>query len=484
MRITQATEQSQFLANVDTMEANIAQTQNELDTGLSFTSPAQNPGAAGEVANYNQTLAQSLQYTANGSSAQTGLTTEDTTLTQMQTQLQSLRDLALEANSGTVSTQNLSAIATQAQQIQSSLLGLANTQDGNGNYIFAGFASQTQPFAATATGASYAGDQGQLQVQIAAGQTVAAGDNGDTVFNQIKNGNGTFSVAAGATNSGSGLLGAATPTIPATYSAAAGPFTITFTGATTYDITSNGVTTAGTGTYTAPAGTITYGGVQVALTGQPGASVAAAAGNTGTGVPGAVVLPNSNTYTGGAFTIKFNTPTTYSITDASGATANGSYTPPAGTITYGGVQVPLTGQPAANDSFNVALDTFTVTPSKSQSVFTTVQNLITAIQNVGGSAAARTQLSNTIAGSLNDIDQALNNASTVQAGVGGRLNAITTQQSVASSQQLQLQSSIASLQGLDYASALTTLESQNTTLSAALQAFGLTQGLTLFKYIS
>jgi len=41
-------------------------------------------------------------------------------------------------------------IATQVTQIQNSLLSLANTQDGSGNYIFGGYASQTQPFALTA----------------------------------------------------------------------------------------------------------------------------------------------------------------------------------------------------------------------------------------------------------------------------------------------------------------------------------------------
>jgi flagellin-like hook-associated protein FlgL len=37
---------------------------------------------------------------------------------------------------------------------------------------------------------------------------------------------------------------------------------------------------------------------------------------------------------------------------------------------------------------------------------------------------------------------------------------------------------------LNYASAITSLETQNTTLSAAMQAFSITQGLSLFKYIS
>jgi flagellar hook-associated protein 3 FlgL len=72
----------------------------------------------------------------------------------------------------------------------------------------------------------------------------------------------------------------------------------------------------------------------------------------------------------------------------------------------------------------------------------------------------------------------------VQANVGGRLNAITTQLSVESSQQIQLKTSISSLQGLDYAAAITSLDSQNTTLSAALQSYTQVQGLTLFKYIS
>jgi flagellar hook-associated protein 3 FlgL len=397
MRVTEVSQQTQFISTLDALESNIAQTQNEVSSGLSFTTPAENPIAAGSVANYDQALAQSQQYTANANSAQTGLNTEDTALTQIQNQLQSLRTLALEANSGSESSQNLSALAAQAQQIQSSLLALGNTQDGNGNYIFAGFATQTQPFALTSTGATYSGDTGQRLVQIAAGQTVAAGDDGDTVFQQIPTGNGTFAVTANPVNTGSGVVGAATVTDPNTY--AGGTYTIAFTGADTYNITDS---------------------------------------TTGVVTPG--------TYT------------------------------PGQTITYGGTQVTLSGQPAAGDSF-------TVTPSTNQSVFTTVQNLITALQAGNGTSASNAKLSNAVATAVNNIDQALSTTENVQASVGGRLNAITTQLSVATSQQTQLQTSITNLQGLNYASAITSLDSQNTTLSAAMQAYTLTQGLTLFKYI-
>jgi flagellar hook-associated protein 3 FlgL len=399
MRVTQSLQQTNFISSLDAMEANISQTENEISSGDSYTEPSQNPTAAGEVDNYNQVLAQSQQYSTNANAAQTSLNTEDSTLTQVTNQLQSLRDLALEANSGTESGQNLSALATQVQQIQNTLLSLANTQSGNGTYIFAGYASQTEPFALTSAGATYSGDQGQPQAQISAGQTVATADNGDTVFNNIKTGNGTFTVSASAANTGSALIGAATVTNPSAYTA--GSYAINFTTASTYQVVN---------------------------------STTAAVLTTGT-------------YTSGQ------------------------------AISFNGVQVTLSGTPAANDSFAVA-------PSTNQSIFATVQNLVNTLTAGGSGPTADTQLSNTLSGVVSNIDQALNQVSTVQASVGGRLNSITTQLSVGTSQQTQLTESISNLQGLDYASAYTSLESQNTTLSAAMQAFTLTQGLSLFKYIS
>jgi flagellar hook-associated protein 3 FlgL len=396
MRVTQSIEQTQFLAAINLLESGINQTSNQMSSGLSFSTASQNPVAAGSVNNYNQALAQSQQYGTNATSAQTNLSTEDNAMSQVQTQLQALRNLALEANSGILTNSNLSSIATQAVQIQNSLLSLANTTNGNGEYIFGGFAAQTQPFTLSATGATYNGDQGQRQVQIAAGQTVADGDNGDTVFNQIKTGNGTFTVSP-------------------------------------------------------------------------------AVGNTGAGIVGATTVSNPAAYDGGTYAITFTAPGTYNVTEGATLVTTGTYTD-GSTIAFNGVQVTLNGQPATGDSFSLA-------PSANQSLFTTVQNLVAALQTGVSSPASSAAFNNSINSSINNIDQALNQSSNVRATIGGRLNSITTQQSVATSQQTQLKQSITNLQGLDYASAITTLDQQNTTLSAALQAFTMTQGLTLFKFL-
>jgi flagellar hook-associated protein 3 FlgL len=398
MRVTQSLNQFQFITAMNKLESNLSQTENQISTNLSFTTASQNPTAAGRVNNYNQALAQSQQYDTNANSAQTRLGTEDSVLSQVQSALQSLRDLALQANNGTVSDQNRSSIAAQAAQIQKSLISLANTQDGNGEYIFGGFAGQTQPFALSATGATYSGDQGQRQVQIAAGQTITDGDNGDAVFNQIKTGNGTFTTKAATTNTGTGVLGATTVS-------AATPFA------------------------------------------------------------------------GGAYSINFIAPAnSYEVRDSSNVLVTSGTYADGQSINFRGAQVTLTGTPAIGDSFSVA-------PSTNQSVFTTVQNLVTALQTATGSPAARAQLNNSITYAINDIDQALNQTSTVRSSVGARLNSLTTQLSVSGTQQIQLQQSVSDLQSLDYASALTKLTQQNVTLSASMQAYTLTQGLSLFKFL-
>jgi flagellar hook-associated protein 3 FlgL len=391
-------EQGQFLTALNQLESTIATTQNGISTGLSFSTASQNPVAAGLVSGYNQVLAQSQQFTSNGQSAQGSLNIEDNALTQVQSQLQSLRDLALEANNATASGANLGAIATQVQQIQQSLLSIANTQDGSGNYIFAGYSTQTQPFALTTSGASYSGDQGQRQVQLAAGQTVVVGDNGDLVFNQIKTGNGTFNVTAGTANTGSGIIGATSVTDPTAYDG--GNYTIRFTAPSTYEVLNSANVAVSTGTYTS---------------GQA--------------------------------------------------------------ISFDGLQVTLSGAPATGDTFAVA-------PSADQSVFTTVQNLVNALQQTPSASSGSAQLNNSIANAIDNIDQALDQTQTVQSSVGARLNTITTQQSAATAQQTQLQQSISTLQSLNYPQAITNLDSQNTTLSAAMQAYTLTEGLSLFKFLS
>ena len=61
-------------------------------------------------------------------------------------------------------------------------IGLGNSQV-NGQYIFAGYRTNTAPFSKNISGGvDYNGDPNDLQVQIGKNQTIVAGRNGQTVF--------------------------------------------------------------------------------------------------------------------------------------------------------------------------------------------------------------------------------------------------------------------------------------------------------------
>lgn len=397
MRITNSYIQTQFLAAIGQLQANLATTQNQVALGQRFTTPSQDPVAAGNVNSYGLALAQSQQFDRNANIAQNRLGLEDNALSQFTSALQRIRDLALQANNSSQSDTNRAAIATQVQQIRDNLLSIANSQDGNGEYLFSGFSTKTLPFSLTATGATYNGDQGQRQLQIAVGRTVADNDPGSAVFQQIKTGNGVFQATANPANTGTGVLGATT-----------------------------------------------------------------------------VIDPTA--YDGGTYAINILTPTTYEVRDSTNALVTSGTYAAGQSITFKGLQVTVNGAPAANDGFTVAR-------SANQDIFTTVQNLLTALTSSTGTPAAAARLNNSIGSAINNIDQALEQTSNVRAGVGARLNAIDSQTELGGNQQLQLKTMISQLQDLDYAEALTRLNQQLTSLSAAQQSYTMTQGLSLFKYL-
>lgn len=204
------------------------------------------------------------------------------------------------------------------------------------------------------------------------------------------------------------------------------------------------------------------------------------AGNSGSGVinPGTVngtFVPDTYTLT---FTQVLSTdPITYTVTRASDSAtvASGAYTSGAA-ISFAGVQTSVSGTPANGD-------TFTVTPSANQDMFTTLQNLANALTAPTSAAGAQAKLNNNINRALTDIDQALGNILEVRAQVGARLNAIDAQKDLNSAFALEVQKTLASVQDIDYAEAASRLNSQLVALQAAQQTYVKVQGLSLFDYL-
>jgi flagellar hook-associated protein 3 FlgL len=142
-----------------------------------------------------------------------------------------------------------------------------------------------------------------------------------------------------------------------------------------------------------------------------------------------------------------------------------------------GSQVIVSGTPANGD-------TLTVTPSTSQSVFQTMQNLIGILRSsVGSSTYTRTQLANDLGGQLSNIDQAMSQVSQVQATVGTSLRELDSLSSTASDLDIQYKATLSDLQDLDYAAAFSDFTKQQLALEAAQKSFVQISGLSLFNYL-
>ena len=266
MPISTLTFQTNALAEMEALQTALTQSQTELSTGSKLPNAAANPAAMAQVNQLNMQLSASQQYVSNGSAVTSGLQLEQSALTSATNTLQSARDLAVQANNSALSLADRQDIATQLQQLEQALLGAANTTDAGGNYLFAGTASGTQPFAQSGGSVSYQGASQVNQVQISADQSVSAGDAGNTVFMNIPAGNGTFTTAAGGSNTGSGSIDTGSVVSPSAW--IPDTYTITFTSPTQYQVTNGAGTVVSSGTYTS-GNAISFNGVQVTVSGAP-----------------------------------------------------------------------------------------------------------------------------------------------------------------------------------------------------------------------
>src|SRR5579871_3222734 len=206
MRISTVTFQQDALNQMQQLQADMSKTQNQLSTGKSVQTAADNPAAMTQVDQLNDQLSASQQYVANGESATANLQLEEQAMSDATNTLQSVRDLAVQANNSSLNASDRANLATQiAQQLQD-LVAIGNRVDSNGNYLFAGDASGTQPFAQGNGGVTYSGSGSVSQVQIGASQRISGGDTGATVFMNVPAGNGTFTTAIGSGNTGTASI--------------------------------------------------------------------------------------------------------------------------------------------------------------------------------------------------------------------------------------------------------------------------------------
>jgi flagellar hook-associated protein 3 FlgL len=149
---------------------------------------------------------------------------------------------------------------------------MANRQDSNGEYLFAGTSTATKPFAFDASGINYQGDQTTRQIRISSTQSLTDAHAGVDAFMGITERNGVFRTTVAATNTGNAIIDTGTVTDSSAW--VPGNYSLQFTSATDWQVVDDSTPTPvvlASGSGFTSGQTIAFGGVSVKITGAPAA---------------------------------------------------------------------------------------------------------------------------------------------------------------------------------------------------------------------
>lgn len=166
----------------------VTRTQEQVNSKKRLLSPADDPVASVRLLQLGQEASKLNQYKDNLTAATNSLAQEEGILNSVNNVLQRVREITLEAGNGALDSAGRSALAQELKEREEELYGLMNSQNARGEYLFAGYRSDTQPFVKNPDGSyNYAGDEGQRLIQIGSAKSIAINDSGKSLFVDVSN---------------------------------------------------------------------------------------------------------------------------------------------------------------------------------------------------------------------------------------------------------------------------------------------------------
>ena len=266
MRISTVTMFESSLSSMNRQQSAFLDVGQQLATGRRVVNPSDDPQAASRAVSVSQSMAVSQQYADARVTARNALSQEESVLNSVSDAISSAKTLIIQAGNGTLSDADRASLASDMRGIYESLLGQANTTNGNGDYLFGGVKDNAAPFVKQGGNVVYQGADSVRAQQVDSSRRMPVGDSGLDVFSGVHAGSEYVAEAATAADSTLTFTG------PSVRDASADGFgesyTLTFTDATTFSITDRLGTAVLTDTYTAGE-PIEFKGMSITLEGEP-----------------------------------------------------------------------------------------------------------------------------------------------------------------------------------------------------------------------
>ena len=167
-------------------QSKIAEMQAKLASGKQIVKPSDDSEKSAVIQRLQTAIDRQSVYERSLDTAENRLASEESALMSSERILQRIRQLAVQGNTDTLSVDDKEILANEITSLREELLSLANTQDANGNYVFAGSNVQAKAFDVNADGdIIYQGDKTQTSVDISDQRRLVLNRAGDEVFASV-----------------------------------------------------------------------------------------------------------------------------------------------------------------------------------------------------------------------------------------------------------------------------------------------------------
>ncbi|GGD87107.1 flagellar hook-associated protein FlgL [Caballeronia grimmiae] len=210
MRISSSQYFNMNVASMSDQQSTLASMYQQISAGKRILTASDDPLGAAQAVQLTLRSGALSQYSTNQTTALSALQQEDSTLSEVSSVMQSIQSKLVQAGDGSLNDSNRAAVADAIKGYRDQLMGLANTTDGSGNYIFSGLKGGTKPFSddPSGVGTTYSGDYGQRTMQISEGRSIAVGDTGASIFRSVSATESDPVSSAALGNTGTGTISA------------------------------------------------------------------------------------------------------------------------------------------------------------------------------------------------------------------------------------------------------------------------------------
>lgn len=187
MRVSTTMQFTRNLGFIQKSNSTVDTAANKYNTGLKFQTAGEDPAGMSSKVKYEGSIATYEQYKSDGMIAENALSEEETAIQSLWSSLSSIYTRLQQSIDGSNDQSSLNAIADEIEQMRDHIFNLTNTQNTEGEFIFAGADSSRPCFTITSDGHyTCQADGSTRSVQVAPNVAVQVSDSGLDIFQNCK----------------------------------------------------------------------------------------------------------------------------------------------------------------------------------------------------------------------------------------------------------------------------------------------------------